>query len=339
MTIFWKRFAIVACVTAAIWPSGASAADFYQGKQITIIVGFSAGGTYDATARLFARHLGKHLPGNPSVLVRNMPGAGSITATMHVFTTAPKDGTTLGVVGGGTVLEPLLGNPQAKYDAQRFNWIGGRTRDTFLCVVGKAVPVQTMDDVKKRETAVGSTGPGSRTLTLPKALNELIGTKFKIVTGYPGGNDITLALERGEVEGYCGWSIDSIRSRAPQWLKDGTIKPLAQFTLGKPELPDVPLGRDLVPSESGKQAIDFFTADSLFAWPLMAPPDLPAERVTDLRSAFDAMMKDPDLLADAAKQNLEINPVSGTAMQEFIARLYKTPPDVLDLVRKIYAGR
>lgn len=333
------RILAIAIATLLTATAPVAAADFYQGKQITIIVGFSAGGTYDATARLFARHLGKHLPGNPSILVRNMPGAGSITATMHVFTTAPKDGTVLGVVGGGTVLEPLLGNPQARYDAQRFNWIGGRTRDTFLCVVWHTVPAQTMEDVKTRETVVGSTGPGSRTLTLPKALNELIGTKFKIVTGYPGGNDITLALERGEVEGYCGWSIDSIRSRAPQWLTDGTIKPLAQFTLSKPELTNIPLGRDLVPTEKGKQALDFFTADSLFAWPLMAPPDLPAERVAELRSAFDAMANDPQLLADAATQNLEVNAVSGATMQEFITRLYATPPDVLDLVRKIYAGR
>jgi tripartite-type tricarboxylate transporter receptor subunit TctC len=333
------RLLAMAAALMLAWTATARAADFYQGKQITIIVGFSAGGTYDATARLFARHLGKHLAGNPTVLVRNMPGAGSITATMNLYMQAPKDGTVLGVVGGGTVLEPLLENPQAKYDPQRFNWIGGRTRDTFLCVVWHTVPVQTMDDVKKRETVVGSTGPASRTLTFPKALNELIGTKFKIVTGYPGGNDITLALERGEVEGYCGWSIDSIRSRAPQWLTDGTIRPLAQFTLGKSDLPDIPLGRDLVATDKDRQAIDFFTADSLFAWPLMAPPDLPPERVAELRAAFDAMTKDPQLLAEAAAQNLEVNAVSGTTMQEFITRLYTTPPDVLELVRRIYAGR
>jgi tripartite-type tricarboxylate transporter receptor subunit TctC len=324
---------------AALSPVGAPAADFYQGKQITIIVGFSAGGTYDATARLFARHLGRHLAGNPTVIVRNMPGAGSITATMHLYTTAPKDGTVLGVVGGGTVLEPLLGNPQAKYDAQRFNWIGGRTRDTFLCVVWHSVPVNSIDDVKRRETVVGSTGPGSRTLTYPKALNELIGTKFKIVTGYPGGNDITLALERGEVEGYCGWALDSIRSRAPKWLSDGTIKPLAQFSLSKPALANIPLGRDLIGTETGRQALDFLTADSLFAWPLMAPPDLPAERVAELRAGFDAMTRDPQLLADAAAQNLEVDAVSGSEMQVLLDKVYHTPPDVLDLARKIYESR
>jgi tripartite-type tricarboxylate transporter receptor subunit TctC len=328
-----------ACLIAALSAASAKAADFYQGKQITIIVGFSAGGTYDATARLFARHLGRHLAGNPTVIVRNMPGAGSLAATVHIYTTAPKDGTVLGVVGGGTVLEPLLGNPQAKYDAQRFNWLGGRTRDTFLCVVWHTVPVKSIDDVKRRETIVGSTGPGSRTLTYPKALNELIGTKFKIVTGYPGGNDITLALERGEVEGYCGWALDSIRSRAPQWLRDGTIRPLAQFTLAKNALPDIPLGRDLVGTEKGRQAIDLLTADSLFAWPLMAPPDLPTERVAELRAAFDAMSKDPQFLTDAATQNLEVDAVSGAEMQILLAGFYRTPTDVLELVRKIYESR
>ena len=180
------------------------------------MVGFTTGGTYDATARLFARHLGKHLAGNPSVIVRNMPGSGSLVATLHLYNAAPKDGTTIGVVGGGVVLEPLLGNPQAKYDARRFNWIGGRTKDNIVCATWNKVPVRTMADVTKRETVVGATGPGSRTLTHPRAFNELLGTKFKIVSGYPGGNEITLAVERGEVEGYCGWTVGSIVNRASQ---------------------------------------------------------------------------------------------------------------------------
>jgi tripartite-type tricarboxylate transporter receptor subunit TctC len=311
------------------------AADFYQGKQVTIIVGFTTGGTYDATARLFAHFLGKHLAGHPTVLVRNMPGSGSMVAALHIYTTAPKDGTVLGIVGGGTALEPLLGNAQATYDARRFNWIGGRSRDDFLCAVWHTVPVKTMADVVKRETVVGSTGPGSRTLTYPRALNELIGTKFKIVTGYPGGNEITLALERGEVEGYCGWAVGSIKTRAPQWLSDGTIRPLAQFTLGKPDLPDVPLASDLPPTPTGRQAIDVLAADSVLAWPMLAPPDLPTERVGELRTAFAAMMSDPDLIAEAAKQNLDVGAVSGTEIQDLVSRLYQTPPEVLDLVRRI----
>ena len=323
---------------AATVSRAAKAADFYQGKQITIVVGFSTGGTYDVTARLWSRYLGKHLAGNPSVIVRNMPGSGSLVATNHLYHAAPKDGTTLAVIGGGTVLEPLLGNQQAKYDGRRFNWIGGRSRDNFLCAVWHTVPVQTMQDVAKREIVVGSTGPGSRTLSYPKALNELIGTKFKIVTGYPGGNEITLALERGEVEGYCGWAVGSIMQRAPQWLKDGTVRPLAQFTLSKPDLPNVPLATDLPPTQIGKQAIELLAADSVLAWPLLAPQDLPAERVRVLREAFNGMMKDPELIAEAAKQGLEIDPVSGEEMQALVDRLHTAAPEVVELVKKIVAG-
>jgi tripartite-type tricarboxylate transporter receptor subunit TctC len=318
----------------------AGAADFYQGKQVTIVVGFSAAGTYDATARLFARHLGKHLAGKPTVIVRNMPGAGSLVATNSLYSSLPKDGTTLGVVGGGIVLEPLLNNPQATYDARRFNWIGGRTPDNFLCLVWHKVPVNTLQDVTRRETVVGATGPGSRTLTYPKALNELLGTKFKIVSGYPGGNEITLALERGEVEGYCGWALGSIKTRAPDWIRDGKIRPLAQFTLSKSGvLPNVPLATELARTENGRRAIEFLAADSVLAWPLVAPPDVPAERVAELRSAFNAMMLDPQLLADAATQGLDIDPVSGAEIATLVDRLYATPPDVLDLVRKINASR
>jgi tripartite-type tricarboxylate transporter receptor subunit TctC len=334
--------AVAAAMLAAfsLLPCGAAcAADFYQGKQVTIVVGFSSAGTYDATARLFARHLGKYLPGKPTVIVRNMPGAGSLIATNALYGSLPKDGTTLGVIGGGVVLEPLLGNPQATYDPRRLNWIGGRTRDNFLCLVWHTVPVNTLQDVIKRETIVGATGPGSRTLTYPKALNELLGTKFKIVSGYPGGNEITLALERGEVEGYCGWALGSIKTRAPEWLRDGKIRPLAQFTLAKSDLPNVPLATDLVGTENGRRAIEFLAADSVLAWPLVAPPDIPPERLAELRTAFEAMMKDPQVLAEAASQGLDIDPVSGAEIAELVQRLYGTPPEVLELVRKINASR
>ena len=336
MTLRSTTLALVAAIAAS--PCGA--AEFYQGKQVTIVVGFSSAGTYDATARLFARHLGKHLPGKPSVIVRNQPGAGSLVATNGLYVSAPKDGTTLGVIGGGVVLEPLLGNPQATYDPRRFNWIGGRTRDNFLCLVWHTVPVQTLQDVTKRETIVGATGPGSRTLTYPRALNELIGTRFKVVSGYPGGNEITLALERGEVEGYCGWALGSIKTRAPDWIRDGKIRPLAQFTLAKTaDLPNVPLATELAGSERERRAIEFLAADSVLAWPLVAPPDLPADRVAELRAAFSAMMQDPQLLAEAAAQGLEVDPVSGTEIAELVHRLYTTPPDVLELVRRINASR
>jgi tripartite-type tricarboxylate transporter receptor subunit TctC len=331
------RFALL--LVSAFPLVGAHAADFYRGKQITILVGFSAGGTYDATARLFARHLGQHLAGNPTVIVQNMPGAGSMVATMNLFHTAPKDGTALGVIGGGTVLEPLLGNPRAKYDARQLSWIGGRSRDDFLCVVWHTVSVNSIADAMKHQIVVGATGPGSRTQTYPQALNDLAGTKFKIVSGYPGGNEITLALQKGEVEGYCGWAVGSIRQRAPQWLTDGTLKVLAQFTAGKPELPNAPVATDLAKTKEGREAIEILSADSVLAWPLMAPPGLPADRVRDLRTAFDAMMADPTLLSDAKQAHLDVDTVSGTEMQALIDRLYAAPAPVLDLVRKINAEK
>ncbi len=343
MTVTAERGASLALVTTLLMSlvfGDASAAEFYRGKQVTIVVGFTPGGTYDATARLFSRHLGKYLPGKPTVIVRNMPGAGSLVATRSLYESAPKDGTTLGVVGGGIVLEPLLGNPQANYDPRQLNWIGGRTRDNFLCLVWHTVPVLRLEDVTKRETVVGATGPGSRTLTYPKILNELLGTKFKIVSGYPGGNEITLALERGEVEGYCGWALGSIKTRAPDWIRDGKIRPLAQFSLSKTaDLPNVPLAADLAGSERGRRAIEFFAADSVLAWPLVAPPGIPPERLGELRAAFHAMMQDPQLLAEATSPGLDIDPVSGAEIAELVQRLYGTPPDVLDLVRKINSSR
>src|SRR5215468_641924 len=328
---------LAALVIAAASP--ARAAEFYQGKQITIVVGFSTGGAYDLSARLWARFFTKHLAGHPTVIVRNMPGSGSLAAAVHAYNTAPRDGTTLAVVGGGTVLEPLLGNAQATYDARRFNWIGGRSRDTFLCVVWRTVPVKTIADVVGRETIVGSTGLGSRTLSYPKALNEFVGTKFKVVTGYPGGNEISLAMERGEVEGYCGWALGAIMARVPQWLRNGTIRPLAQFTLLKSVLPNVPVAADLAKTSTGRQAIDVLAADSVLAWPLLAPPDLPQERVHELRNAFDAMMKDPELIAESARMMLDVDPVNGLELQALVERLYDTPPEVIDLVKRINAAR
>jgi tripartite-type tricarboxylate transporter receptor subunit TctC len=198
--------------------------------------------------------------------------------------------------------------------------------------------VSSIEDVIKRETVVGATGPGSRTLTYPKALNDLIGTKFKIVSGYPGGNEITLALEKGEVEGYCGWALGSIKTRAPDWLRDGTVRPLVQFTLSKPDLANVPIASDLPKSPTGRQAIDLLAVDSVLAWPLLAPPDLPAERTSELRAAFDAMAADPELLAEAARQSLDVDPVSGAEMEGLINRIYRAPQEVIDLVKKINGG-
>jgi tripartite-type tricarboxylate transporter receptor subunit TctC len=330
--------ALSCCVTAFAAPACAQGA--FEGKQISIVVGFSPGGTYDAMARLYARHMVKYLPGKPTAIVRNMPGAGSQVAANHLYSAAPKDGTTLGILGGNVAIEPLLSPDKARYDGRRFAWIGGRSRDHILCLVWHTVPVRSFADLATREVVVGATGPGSRTLTNPRVLNDQAGARLKIISGYPGGNEITLALEKGEVEGYCGWALGSIKQRAPHWLSEGKVRPLVNFSYVKPpDLPNVPLAHDLARTETGREAIRFLEADSVLAWPMLAPPDMAPERVAELRSAFDRMMKDPEALADAARQGLEMEPVAGAELQKLVESLYAAKPEVIDYVRRISTAK
>ena len=330
----WRMFAVLGVAVAGAGP--ARAVDFSDGKTITIVVGFTPGGGYDQLARFAARHLPRFLAGRPTIVVQNLPGAGSLVATTQLYNNAPRNGTTLGVIGGGTVIEPMLGNVQARYDPREFGWIGGRSGDHFMCTLWRDAPVSTIDEAKRREVVVGSTGTGSRTMTFPNALNDLVGTKFRIVQGYPGGNEISMAMEKREVDGFCGWAISAIRQRAPHGLAENKLQFLTHFALEKhPDCPDVPLAMDLPPTELGKRAIEFLTADAVLAWPMMTPPGVPPERIEELRRGFDAMMADPQARAEAAKENMEIAPVSGAAMAAFVNRLYATPPAVIDVVRKI----
>lgn len=320
--------------------SPSRAADFYEGKVVTIVVGFTPGGTYDQMARLYARHMPRFLPGKPTIVVQNMPGAGSLVATTHLANNAARDGTVLGVIGGGTVWEALLGNPQARYDPKTFNWIGGKSRDNITCLVWHTSPIRTLADAMKAEVIVAATGPGSRTMTFPKALNDIVGTKFKIVGGYPGGNEITLALEKGEVGGYCGWALGSLKQRAPQWYDEKKVRFLVQFATARDkDLPDVPLATDLPKNEHDARIMEFLTSDAVLAWTLLAPPGLPAERVALLRSAFDAMLRDPSVRAEADREKLEIDPVPGSDLQELVERLGKTPAPTLEAIRRINSGK
>lgn len=319
-----------------LWASAVAAADdFYDGKVVTIVVGFTPGGTYDQIARFYARQLPRFLPGKPTVVVQNMPGAGSMVAASHLFNNAARDGTVLGIVTGGTVWEAILGNPQVRYDPRQFNWIAGMSRDDITCLVWHTSPIMTIEDVISREVVVGATGPGSRTMSFPKALNDLIDTKFKVVSGYPGGNEITMALEKGEVEGYCGWALGSLKQRAPEWYADGKVRFLVQFaTKRDADLQQVPLATELPKTEAGVRIMEFLTSDATLAWTLLAPPGLPPDRVTLLRSAFDAMLHDPTAIADAEHENLEVGPVSGAELQALVEHLSETPRDTVDAIKK-----
>jgi tripartite-type tricarboxylate transporter receptor subunit TctC len=329
---------IVTCIgvlSGLIATTPANADDFYRGKQVTIVVGFSAGGGYDLTARLYARHFGRHIPGNPAVIVANMPGAGSAVAAATLANTPPQDGTRLGFIAGGAVLDPLLGSAQARYDARTFHWIGGRSNEPSVCVIWHEVPVMTMRDAMIREAVVGASGPGSRTVTYPRLLNDLTGTKFKVVTGYPGGNEISIAMERREVDGQCGLSWGSIKGRLGSWLRDHKLHLLTQFALTRAaDLADVPLAGEFATNARDRKAIEFLESDAAFAWPMFAPPGVPADRVDELRKAFEAMLKDPQFLADAAKQSMDVDLVAGTELQRLVDELYRTPPDVLEIVKR-----
>jgi len=306
--------------------------DFYRGKTLTIDVGFGPGGGYDLWARTIARHIAQHIPGTPAVVVQNMPGAGSLTALSRLYTTAPKDGTVLAAVARAAVLGPLVGAPGARFEPQRMSWIGTPTIDTNLCIANSSAAVKTAKDLFERMLITGDTGPGSGTYLYPRALKELLGLKFQPVSGFPSTADIFLAMERREVDGVCE-ALDSINSRRPEWL---TTKKVAAVLQGgvepDPELKDVPFMLDLARNETERQQIAFLYAGEGIGRPYVAPPDLPAGRVALLRSAFDATMRDPDFIQDAAAQKFVPKPRDGAYLEALIKRIYATPAQVVERV-------
>ncbi len=298
--------------------------EFYRGRTVNIIVGFSAGGGYDLYARLFGRHIGRHIPGNPTIAVQNMPGAGSLKATQYVYNVANKDGLTLGSVSRGMLAEPLLSG--ANFDPNKFSWLGSITSETSVCATWKTSPVKTWDDMFKREFSLGSNSVGDDTASFALIMRNVFGAKVKLVTGYPGGNDVNLAMERGEVDGRCGWSWSSLKSQK-QWLPN--ISVLVQFNLEKnPDLPNVPMALEKASNDEQRQVLRLLIAGQYVGRPFFSSPDIPADRKAALRAAFDATMKDPQFLADAAKVDMEITPVSAGTIEAFLAELYKTPKEI-----------
>jgi tripartite-type tricarboxylate transporter receptor subunit TctC len=303
---------------------------FYSGRTVTLFVGFDPGGGYDAYARILARHIGKHIPGAPTLVVKNMPGAGSIKLMNYLAEAAPRDGTAFGTVNRSVPTQPLLAPEGVGYDPLRMSWIGSTTDEVSICVSRGDSPVKTWQDVLRQELIVGGTGPGADSDVYPRILNSTLGSRFRLVTGYPGGSDIVLAMERGEVAGRCGWSYSSIMSSRPDWIENGSINILAQLALHKhPALPDVPLVLDLAQTEEQRQVLRLFLAAQVVARPYVAPPEVPAERLEALRMAFLETMRDPDFLAETQKAQLEVNPVSGEAVERLIAELFDTPPEIV----------
>jgi tripartite-type tricarboxylate transporter receptor subunit TctC len=309
--------------------------EFYKGKTIDLVISFTAGGGYDAYARLMARHIGDHIPGKPTIVPRNMPGGGGRVAGNYLYNVARKDGTVLAVIDQSLALEQARGDKTIQFDAVKFNWIGNPAAENNTTVTWHTSPVKTIEDAKKQEVPIGATG-NNTSAQFPKAMNALVGTKFKVVYGYPGGNDINLAMERGEVAGRGSNSWGSWKGTRPDWIRDKKINILVQIGLKKTaDLPDVPLLMDLASNPEDKAVLRLLSSPTAIGRPLLAPPGVPADRVKALRAAFDAMLKDPAFIEEAKKQNLDIEPVPGEELQQIVAEIAGAPKASIDRLNEI----
>jgi tripartite-type tricarboxylate transporter receptor subunit TctC len=321
-----------ALAAAAVPATAQTPEQFFKGQTITFYVGLSPGGGYDLNARLVAKYFGKYVPGNPTVVVKNMPGGGGLVMTNYVANVAPKDGLHIGAPQRGIPFEPLLGDAShAKYDPLKLNWLGSANADTSVAVVTKRAGVKTWQDLKNKEVIVAGTGVGTESVTVPYILRNILGFKYKVIAGYPGGSEMNLAMQRGEVDGRGTFSWTSLKPNYKQWSESGEVIVLYQMGLRKhPDIPNVPLVTDLAENDLQRQVLALqFTAFEL-GRPYFLPEGVPADRVQALRRAFDATMKDKDLLADAEKQGLEANPATGEEAQEMLKKVYATPKEIIN---------
>jgi tripartite-type tricarboxylate transporter receptor subunit TctC len=330
------------CIVAAACLPQAKAegvAEFYQGRTVTVVVGSNAAGGYDTFARAVARYMGKHIPGSPTLIVRNMPGAGGMTAANFLYNNADKDGSVIGLVQNNTPFEPLFGTKEARYDPVRFNWLGSPSAETAMVLLWHAAPVNSVAELKVREVAVGVSGANSTPAFFTRLLNATLGTRMKPINGYPGQNDVLLAMERREIDGHPSAFFSSVRSTRPTWLRDRTAKAIVQYGAEKlAELPDVPFAPDLVANDGDRLVMQAAFAPLALGRPLLTPPGVAAERVAALRAAFAATMADPDFLAEGERVGLGLNaPRSGEQIQEVVERAYQSPPRVIDRLRQLNA--
>jgi tripartite-type tricarboxylate transporter receptor subunit TctC len=327
--------ALVTSLAVMAGEPAAAQAPSLAGKNVTMLIGFGPGGGYDLWGRVVARHIGKHLPGTPSVVPQNMPGGGSFNAANHIYTIAPKDGTVLGIIARDAALGPLTGAPGARFDPLKITWVGTPTTETNVCIASAKAKVKTVKDLFENELIIGNTGVGTGTYSYPKALNGMIGTKFKLISGFPSSSDVFLAMERGEVDGICE-SLDSVTGKRPDWISGKKVNILFQGGVEpNPELKDVPFVVDLAKNEEQKQAIEFLYAGQGIGRPFVAPPDLPADRLKMLRDAFSATMKDPEFIADAKKQKLDVDPKDGEHLEALIKKIYATPKPIVEKVSEL----
>ena len=329
----------VAAICAFSGPAFAQNDNFYADKTITIICWSGSGSLYDVNARFLGRQFSRKLPGNPQVIVRNMTGGGGVIATNHLANAAPKDGTTLAIVARGMGIEPLLGGEQTRFDPLKLQWIGSTSPEVSVIAVRSETGVRSLDDLRTREVAVAGPAPGTDGVTYPNTLNNLLGTRFKIVTGYRSGPEMVLAVERREVEGRGSWSWASFRTEGAGMLKAGELNILVQMSLRKsPELPNVPLVMEYAKTDEQKKILQLILTGQEMAWPLVAPAETPKERVELLRKTFLAMLADDEAKAEAKKLGLDLEPIAGADIQKMLQSVYATPPAIVERVREL-SGR
>lgn len=317
-----------------------SAAEFYRAHPVNLLIGFPVGSAYDTYGRAVARHLGKHIPGTPTVVPVNRPGAGSLTAANFLYNGAPKDGATIATFNRSIPLEPLMGNTQARFDVRKFNWLGSVGNEVSVCVGWHTAAAKTWHDLKTKEFVAGAASYSADTGVFALVLKNLFGAKIKIITGYPGGSEMSLAMEKGEIDGRCGWSWSGVKSSKPSWIAERQINVLVQLGLQKStELPDVPLIIDQASDDEQRQILKLVFSRQEFAWPFAAPPDIPDDRKQALREAFAATLKDPDFLEDAKKTQIDVNPVSAAAVEKLINDLYQTPENITAKLRNILSAQ
>ncbi len=329
--------ALGAALVLALQSASAQAADFYRGKTVTLVVSSSPGGGYDVMARTIAKYLGRHIPGNPRLVVSNMPGAGGIVAMNYFYRGAPKDGTYIGSMQNNIPFEPLLGTKEAMYDPTKFNWLGSPSVEVGLIVVWKTAPANSVADLKRREITMGSSGVNSTPSFYTRLINETLDTKMKLVVGYPGQNEAYLAMERGEIDGFPSLFYNTLNATKPNWRTEKNVKLLLQYGLEKePAIPDVPSALDLVTDPDDRLLLEAGLAEVTLGRPYLMPPNVPADRIAIMRAAMEATFKDPDFLADSKRMALGVNtPKTGEQIQKLIEDTYRAPPKVIDRLRKL----
>jgi tripartite-type tricarboxylate transporter receptor subunit TctC len=314
---------------------------FYRGKQITIVVGTSAGGGYDTYARLIARHMSKHIPGNPGVIVSNLPGAGSNVAANHIYHAAPKDGTTIGALQGNAVVEPLFGSTPIKHDPSKFEYLGSANNDVYICAVRSDAGVRSFADLLTKEVIAGASGQSS-TADFSTLLDNVIGAKLKIVVGYAGSREISLAMEKGEVQAVCGVAWPSYKVTNPGWFENGIVKVIVQLNAkGYPELntAGIPLAVDFARTPEERAIMELYFGQTTFGRPYVVAPDVPKNRVAILRAAFTATLRDPDLTGEARRLALDVDQVSGDELQALVAKMYLAPPELIAKTKQAIVRR